>query len=199
MEKLDLKKTDPNYYRARKKPQVLDFDPHCSLTITGIGAPEEDRFLQSIAAIYPVAYTVKKYCQRDSKDFVVPKLECFWWVDEGLEFSEDTKSDWQWQLMIRMPEYVTHDMVDQAVEEVVKKKGIPYVNEVILKPIHEGKSIQMMHTGSYYQEEETINQLMTYMQLNNLTMNGFHHEIYISDPRKTAEEKLKTIIRYAVK
>ncbi|MEP1779930.1 GyrI-like domain-containing protein, partial [Reichenbachiella sp.] len=109
------------------------------------------------------------------------------------------QNEWHWQLMIRMPEFVTNDHVDQAVEEVIKKKNLILANEVQLKPINEGRSVQVLHIGSYYQEEPSINKILDYMKLNGLEMNGYHHEIYISDPTKTAEEKLKTIIRYAVK
>lgn len=199
MEKLDLKKEDPIYYSAKRKPLEIAVEAHNCITISGMGAPERENFQNSIAALYPVAFTIKKYCKTESQDFVVPKLECFWWVEEGLEFNEETKNEWQWQLMIRMPDYVTNDHVDQAVEEVIRKKQLRFVNEVILSRIDEGRSVQMMHIGSYYQEETTINELLVFMKKHGLEMNGYHHEIYISDPRKTAEDKLRTIIRYAVK
>ena len=199
MEKIDLKKLDKPYYSARRKPQEISLNSHHCLSLTGIGDPEKERFLTGIGTIYQVAYTIQKFAKMDEKPFVVPKLECFWWVDEGLEFNQETKDQWQWQLMVRMPEFVNEDMVDQAVEAVIKRKGNTLANEVILKEVNEGRSVQMMHIGGYYDEEGTIGQLMEYMQLNGLTMNGHHHEIYISDPRRTAEEKLKTIIRYAVK
>ena len=199
MEKIDLKKTYPDSYKAKRKPHEVNIDAHGCLSISGIGAPEGDAFQHSIGALYAVAYTVKKYCKMDSRDFVVPKLECFWWVDEGLVFSEETKDEWQWQLAVRMPDFVTTDQVDQAVEEVIQKKGMPLVNEVVLKKIREGRSVQMLHIGSYYEEEGTIKDIMGYIQTNGLEVSGRHHEVYISDPRKTAEEKLKTIIRYAVK
>ncbi|MFY0627722.1 MAG: GyrI-like domain-containing protein [Reichenbachiella sp.] len=199
MEKIDLKKIYPEHYKAKNKPQEVNIDAHNCLTISGMGAPERENFMQSIEAIYPVAFTVKKYSKTEGNDFVVPKLECFWWVEEGLEFNEETKNEWQWQLMIRMPDFVTNEHVDQAVEEVIRKKGMPFVNEVILQNINEGRSVQMMHTGSYYEEEGTIGEILEFMKNHGLEMNGYHHEIYISDPRKTAEEKLKTIIRYAVK
>ncbi len=199
MEKIDLKTLDKPYYTAKRKPEELNINPHFCLAITGIGAPEGERFQDSIGALYQVAYTVQRFAKMDSKPFAIPKMEAFWWVDEGLEFNEETKDQWQWQLMIRMPEFVDEDMVDQAVEAVIKRKGTTLASEVILKEVNEGRSVQMMHIGSYYEEDRTIGQLMEYMQLNGLTMNGHHHEIYISDPRRTAEEKLKTIIRYGVK
>lgn len=199
MEKINLIKEHPAYYKANGKPVEIEVEPINCLTISGIGAPDGDAFQSSIGAMYAVACTVKKYCKSDEKDFVVPKLEAFWWVEEGLVFDETPQSDWHWQLMIRMPEFVSNDHVDQAVEEVIKKKQIILANEVQLKPIHEGKSVQVLHTGSYYEEAPSINKIMDYIKMNGLEMNGHHHEIYISDPTKTPEEKLKTIIRYAVK
>ena len=199
MEKIDLKKLDKPYYSAKRKPQESTFKPHHCVAISGIGAPEGERFQHSIGTLYQVVYTIQRFAKMDEKPFVIPKLEAFWWIDEGLEFNEETKDQWQWQLMVRMPDFVTADMVDQAVEAVIKRKGNTLASEVVLKEVSQGRSIQMMHIGSYYDEERTISQLMEYMQLNGLTINGYHHEIYISDPRRTAEEKLKTIIRYAVK
>jgi len=199
MEKLNLIKVYPAYYRANSKPIEVEVEPFNGLTISGIGAPDGQLFQASIGALYAVAYTVKKYCKSEDKDFVVPKLEAYWWVEEGLVFESTPQTDWYWQLVIPMPELVISDHVDQAVEEVIKKKQILLANEVQLKPIHEGKSVQVLHTGSYYKEEPSINKIMDYIKMNGLQMNGHHHEIYISDPTKTAEEKLKTIIRYAVK
>ncbi|MEO9964994.1 MAG: GyrI-like domain-containing protein [Reichenbachiella sp.] len=199
MEKLNLTKLDPAYYKANSKPVEINLSTIECLTISGVGAPHGDRFQQSIGVIYATAYTVKKYCKLDNKDFVVPKLEAFWWV-EGDQIFEDTPQDeWHWQLMIRMPDYVTNDHVDQAVEEVIKKKKLGLANEVQLKPVNEGRSVQVLHTGSYEEEQPSINKIFDYMKLNGLQMNGHHHEIYISDPTKTPVEKLKTIIRYAVK
>ncbi|SMD38179.1 hypothetical protein SAMN04488029_3669 [Reichenbachiella faecimaris] len=199
MEKINLIKEYPAYYKANGNPVEIEVEQINCLTISGIGAPDGASFQNSIGALYAVAYTVKKYSTSDQRDFVVPKLEAFWWVEEGLVFEETPQEDWHWQLMIRMPEFVTNDPVDQAVEEVIKKKQIVLANEVQLKPIHEGKSVQVLHKGSYDEEGPSINKIMEYMKINGLQMNGHHHEIYISDPTKTPEEKLKTIIRYAVK
>lgn len=199
MEKLDLVKQNPTYYKANGNPVEVEIEPVYCLSISGIGAPDGDLFQNSISALYPVAYTVKKYCKSDSQDFVVPKLEAFWWVEEGLVFEQTPPDDWHWQLMIRMPDYVTNDHVDQAVEEVIKKKGVVLANEVQLRPMHEGKCVQMLHVGGYDQEQPTIKRIEQYVESNGLEINGHHHEIYISDPTKTVAEKLKTIIRYAVK
>ena len=199
MNKIDLIREYPEYYKAKTTPEFVELSPMNCLAISGVSAPEDEKFTKSIEAIYPVAYTVKKYCKGDTRDFSVPKMEAFWWVDSGKPFEETPREEWYWQIMIRMPEYVTHDHVDQAVEEVIKKKGSSLANEVTLKQIDEGKSVQAMHIGSYDTEAHTISKILGYMEQQNLRMNGYHHEIYISDPRKTAQDKLKTIIRYAVK
>lgn len=199
MEKINLIKKYPDYYKANGKPIELDIEPIQILTMSGICAPEDEHFQHCIGAMYAVVYTVKKYCKTEQRDFVVPKLEAFWWIEEGLDFAKTPRSEWHWQLMLRMPDFVNHEHVDQAVEEVIKKKNIVVANEVQLKPMHEGKCVQVMHIGSYEEETASINKIFEYMKLNGLEAKGRHHEIYISDPTKTPEEKLKTIIRYAVK
>jgi hypothetical protein len=199
MQKLDLKKEYASYYKAGKDPQLVNLEEGKFLSLSGMGAPEDELFQKSIETIYAVAYTVKKYCKQLEKDFVVPKLECFWWVESDLPFGETPRKEWFWELLIQIPEYVDTLKVDDAISEVIKKKGILLANEVYLKKIKEGQAVQMMHIGSYEEEQVTIENIFEYMAMKNLEMNGYHHEIYISDPRKTAEEKLQTIIRYAVK
>ena len=199
MQKLDLKKEYASYYKAGKEPQLVDLDEGKFLSLSGIGAPEDELFQKSIETIYPVAYTVKKNYKQLGKDFVVPKLECFWWVESDLPIGETPRKEWFWELLIQMPEYVDTLKVDDAISEVIKKKNISLANEVYLKKINEGQAVQMMHIGSYEEEQATIENIFEYMAMKNLELNGHHHEIYISDPRKTAQEKLRTIIRYAVK
>lgn len=199
MQKLDLKKEYASYYKAGKDPQLVNLDEGKFLSLSGMGAPEDELFQTSIETIYPVAYTIKKYYKQSEKDFVVPKLECFWWVESDVPFAETPRKEWFWELLIQMPEYVDTLKVDDAISEVIKKKNILLANEVYLKKINEGQAIQMMHIGSYEEEQVTIENIFEYMGRKNLEMNGYHHEIYISDPRKTAQEELQTIIRYAVK
>lgn len=199
MQKLDLRKEYASYYKTGKDPQLVNLNEGKFLSLSGIGAPEGELFQKSIETIYPVAYTIKKYYKQLEKDFVVPKLECFWWVESDVPFAETPRKEWFWELLIQMPEYVDTLKVDDAIAEVIKKKNISLANEVYLKKINEGQAVQMMHIGSYEEEQVTIENIFEYMELKNLEINGHHHEIYISDPRKTAQEKLQTIIRYAVK
>ncbi len=132
-------------------------------------------------------------------DFTVPKLEGLWWVDSEKNALEVPKSEWYWKLLIRMPEFVTAEGSEQAKINVMKKKGIDKIKDILLEKITEGQCVQIMHIGPYATESETINQIKTFMKKRGLIDNGLHHEIYLSDPRKTAPEKMKTILRQPVK
>ncbi|MEQ6119624.1 GyrI-like domain-containing protein [Reichenbachiella sp. MALMAid0571] len=198
-QKVDLKKEFPMYYRAGKRPETIDVEESEFLSLSGMGAPEGNLFMDSIAAIYAVAYVVKKGYQQIGLDFVVPKLECFWWVESDLSFDETPRKEWFWELLIRMPGFVGAKQVDDCIAEVIQKKNISLANEVYLKNFAEGKSVQIMHIGSYEEEKPSIDKLLEYVANEGLEICGHHHEVYISDPRKTPAEKLKTILRYAVK
>ena len=132
-------------------------------------------------------------------DFGVPKLEGLWWVEGDIPALEVPREEWCWKLLIRMPDYVTNEMMDIAQTEVAKKKKNERIKDISLEKIKEGKSAQIMHIGSYATEPETIDTLLDYISENGLSVSGLHHEIYLSDPRKTEPDKLKTIIRYPVK
>ncbi|MFY0654685.1 MAG: GyrI-like domain-containing protein [Cyclobacteriaceae bacterium] len=199
IQKLDLKKEYAQYYNASIKPQKLMVEEDKFLSLSGMGAPEDALFQRSIETIYPVAFTVKKFYKQQGMDFIVPKLECFWWVESELPFEETPRTEWFWELIIRMPEFVDTAKVDEAIGEVIKKKNISLANEVYLKKMEEGFSVQAMHIGSYENEKPTIDKMFEFMEEENLEMVGKHHEIYISDPRKIPEERLKTVLRYAVK
>ena len=197
--KIDLKKEDKAYYTANQNPSLHDFGAIDYLTISGVSTPDAPLFLKSIEAIYPVAYTVKKFCKAEGTDFVVSKMEAFWWVESELPFEEVPREEWYWKIMIRMPEFVTTAHVEEAIQAIVESKNTPLVNEVNYEQINEGKCAQILHLGSYEDEKPTLEKLYKFIEGSGLVMNGYHREIYLSDPRKTAKEKLRTILRYAVK
>lgn len=197
MEKLDLTKAHPEYYKANKKISVVDLKTLKYLSIKGVSAPEAELFMKSIEAIYKVAYTLKKKYKSLGSDFTVAKMEGQWWVESDLPFNETPREEWYWNVLIRLPEFISKADVDEAVQLLVPK-GIPLVNEVDFYLMEEGKSVQTLHVGSYDAEEETIDKLLSYIDENGMKMNGYHHEIYITDPRRTPVERLKTIIRYPV-
>jgi hypothetical protein len=198
-EKLDLVKTYKTYYRASKAPALVEFGPISFLTLKGMGAPAGAEFASAVEALYPLAYGIKALCKAQGRDFGVPKLEGLWWVESDRPALQVPYEEWCWKLLIRMPDFVTQEMVSQAKTVVIEKKGIALIQEIIFAEIAEGQCVQIMHVGPYATEPESIAKLIRFMVENGLVANGLHHEIYLSDPRRTAPEKMKTILRQPVK
>ncbi|WP_425392782.1 GyrI-like domain-containing protein [Ekhidna sp.] len=204
LEKFDLKKADPAYYKASKQPQIRDLDSYYYLSLSGRCDPQSDQFLEAIDKLYSVAFNIKFICKGEDMDFAMPKMEGFWWIDGGLEaqhkFAQTPPDQWNWKIVIRMPDFVEGDHYYRAVQKVKHKNPkLIQDDEVKFELINEGLCVQGLHIGSFYEEEPTIAKIMEYIQANDLQVAGYHHEIYLSDPRRTPEEKLKTILRYAVK
>jgi len=207
MEKIDLVKKHKSYYTAKEKPTIVEIEKAHFLSIAGKGDPSSELYTQKIQALYPVAYTLKFACKAKGKDFAIAKLEGLWWYDEikfrGMAMKEAPlkipRSEWQWQLLIRMPEFVTLADVHASIHTVSKKKNSPYVNEVDFITLNEGSVVQMLHVGRFSEEPRTLEIMMAFMKENGLGRNGLHHEIYLSDFNKTAPEKLKTILREPVR
>lgn len=199
MSKLDLVREYKCYYKAGKKPEIVEFGEANYLAIEGKGEPAGEEFVSKVEALYPLAYGIKKICKEQENDFGVPKLEGLWWVEGNTPALEVPRSEWCWKLLIRMPEFVTSEMMLSVQPEVAKKKNNELIQEISFEKITEGKCLQVMHIGPYSTEPGTINALMDFMTENGLSVNGLHHEIYLSDPRKIESEKMKTLIRYPVK
>jgi len=197
--KLDLVKKYKTYYTAKIIPEAVEFDEISYLAIGGKGEPAGKEFISKVEALYPLAYGVKNLCKKQGNDFVVPKLEGLWWVESDKPASEVPREEWRWELLIRLPDFVTSEIVEKAKKEVFKKKSIELVKEIEFEKITEGKCVQIMHIGPYSAEPETIERMKGFMKENNSVENGTHHEIYLSDPRKVAPEKMKTILRQPVK
>ena len=198
MEKLDLTKKYKDYYSAKTTAEKVNFGKIHYLTILGKGEPAGKEFSEKAGAIYPVAYGIKKICKETIQDFGVPKLEGLWWVDDKRPALEVPRSEWYWKLLIRMPNFVTEQMVEKAVAEVVKKKT-EAASEIKFEIIDEGGLVSILHIGSYKTELESIRKIDDFISAHKLTKNGLHHEIYLSDPNKTETDKLKTILRQPVK
>lgn len=198
MVKLDLVKEYKSYYRAGKKPEIVEFGSANYLSTEGKGEPAGESFVSKVESLYQLAYGIKKACKDRGNDFGVPKLEGLWWVESDKPALDVPRDEWCWKLLIRMPDFVTEEIISSVQPEVAKKKNNKLVNEVQYEIISEGKCIQMMHVGPYSTEKETINLLKAFISENGLSVNGLHHEIYLSDPRKTEPSKMKTIIRYPV-
>lgn len=207
MEKSDLTKLHKSYYSATEIPKIVTFEKIQYLSILGKGDPSLKNFSDTIEALYATVYAIKFIYKALKNDFVVPKLEGLWWYDEelhkGLTIDEAPhkvkRSEWEYRLMIRMPDFVTAEVIEQMVANTAAKKLLPKVNDIHLFFLEEGKCVQALHVGPFDKEPETLNRINDFMQSNNFSRNGLHHEIYLSDFRKTSPDKLKTILREPVK
>ena len=197
--KLDLTKKYKKYYTAKTVPEIVDIEEGQFLTIEGKGAPGRDKFQAKITALYSLAYAIKNICKKRGKDFVVPKLEGLWWVESNKPFSEVPREEWRWKLLIRMPDFVTPEIVENGKYNVIERKGIELVKEIKFEKMKEGKCVQILHIGPYSAEHESLQKMRKLMEKENLVENGPHHEIYLSDPRRVPEERLKTILRQPVR
>jgi len=197
--KLDLTKEYKTYYTAKKTPEVVEFNEAQFLTIEGKGAPGGKVFTAKVEALYSLAYGIKMPMKKEGKDFTVPKLEGLWWVESDKPPLEVPREEWKWKLLIRMPVFVTSEYVEKTKPEVTKKKSIELVNEIKFEKITEGKCVQVLHIGPYSTEPESLKKMKELMEENNLIEKALHHEIYLSDPRRVPEEKMKTILRQPVK
>lgn len=206
MEKLDLAKKYKHYYTAKTKPELIQIEAAQFISICGKGDPNDKPFAERIEALYTTAYTIKFSFKVKDKDFVVSKLEGLWWYDEkqfpGKSIKTATevpRSEWEYRLLIRLPEFVTKQDLDDAIEAVVNKKKMMLAKQLEFFSMTEGNSVQMLHVGPFSTEPESLLKIGAFMEENNLSKNGLHHEIYLSDFRKTAAEKLRTILREPVK
>ncbi|MBI5405666.1 GyrI-like domain-containing protein [Candidatus Kaiserbacteria bacterium] len=197
--KIDLAKEDKIYYTAKTKPQIVEFPKIPYLAIEGKGEPAGKAFTEAVQALYPFAYGIKGICKKSGKDFTVVKLEGLWWVKSNKPALEVPRQEWYWKLLIRLPDFVTSEIAEKARLEVIKKKKVDLLKDIKFEKMTEGKCIQVLYVGPYTTEPETIAEMRKMMELNNFIENGLHHEIYLSDPRKTPPQKMKTILRQPVK
>jgi hypothetical protein len=207
MEKLDLTKEYKNYYKAKNRPELVEIATAQYISITGKGDPSGDDYAARIGALYPVAYALKFMFKTLGQDFTVAKLEGQWWYDEqkfGKPSMDEAplaipRSEWEYRMLIRMPAYVQPEHVAQAIETVLFKKDQPMARQVTFFEMNEGKCVQMLHVGPFDREPETLKQIAAFTTEHGLLQNGLHHEIYLSDFRKTPPEKLRTILREPVR
>ncbi|HPC35452.1 MAG TPA: GyrI-like domain-containing protein [Candidatus Marinimicrobia bacterium] len=201
MKKIDLKKELKTLYNPPKEIVVIDVHQMNFLMIDGAGNPNTaQEYKDAIEALYAVSYTLK-FMVKKSKDidYVVMPLEGLWWTDEPDKFSMENKDIWKWIAMIMQPDFVTEVLFDRAAEQVKIKKSLSSLSKIKFKDFYEGLSAQLMYSGPYSAEGPSIEKLHNFIKENGYELSGKHHEIYLSDPRKSAPEKLKTVIRQPVK
>lgn len=200
MQKLELKKTLKPYYDAKPAPVLVEIPTMNFLMIDGTGNPNTSAdYAEVVQALYSVAYTLKFKIKKEMAiDYPVMALEGLWWCEDMHLFSEEKKDDWLWTMMISTPDFVTPELVETAKAEAGKKKTLAALPRLRFESFTEGLSAQLMHIGPYSAEAENIRRLHAFIHANGYAFEGKaqkHHEIYLSDPRKAAPEKLKTIVR----
>lgn len=203
MTKIDFKKELKHLYKASaKKVDVVDVPQMNYIMIDGTGAPDTSpTFGKAIEALYPLAYTVKFMSKLGplAQDYVVPPLEGLWWADDMTAFVENRRQEWKWIMMIMQPDFVTQKMVNEAFETVKEKKNPELLGDVRFESYEEGESVQTLHVGPFDQEGPTVEKLHAEIDRLGKKHALKHHEIYLSDPRKSAPEKLRTILRQPVR
>ena len=196
MSSIDLKKTYPEYSAARE-PEIVDVATRPFLMIDGAGDPgTSPQYTESVEALYPIAYGLRAAVKEETGDaYVVMPLEGLWWAEDMAVFGTDDKSDWLWTLMICLPEAVTDEMAAEVLPAVTNRKKLAAGSRVRFESYSEGPSAQVLYLGPYADEAPTIAHLHSFIHDNGYELAGRHHEIYLSDPRKTDATKLRTIIR----
>ena len=205
----DYKKEYKEFYMPKTKPSIVTMPGMNYIAVRGQGDPnmEDGEYKQSIGLLYGIAYTIKMSKKGDHRiegyfDFVVPPLEGFWWQDgvDGIDYAH--KENFKWISVIRLPEFVTKEDFEWAVEEATKKKKTDFSKAEFLT-YDEGECVQCMHIGPYDDEPATVERMHAYMEslgyVLDITDRRHHHEIYLSDPRRVAPEKRKTVIRHPIR
>lgn len=202
MTKVDFKKELGSYHAKHNEFRIVDVPKLQYLMIDGHGDPNTSQeFKDAILALYPIAYKLKFASKLElGKDYTVMPLEGLWWADDMSAFTTARdKSQWDFTLIIMQPEWITRDMFKKAVAKVAEKNPSKWLGEVRLETLHEGPSVQVLHIGSFDNEAAVLSEMHhEFIPVNNLELTGKHHEIYLSDFRKVAPEKLRTILRQPV-
>ena len=205
----DFKKEYKEFYAPKNKPGIVIVPSMNYIAVRGQGDPnqEDGEYKQSIALLYGIAFTIKMSKMEDHRiegyfDYVVPPLEGFWWQDgvQGIDYAH--KDAFQWISVIRLPDFVTADDFAWAIVEATRKKKTDFSKAEFLT-CDEGLCVQCLHVGAYDEEPATVARMHEYMETQgyvlDITSQRMHHEIYLSDARKVAPEKLKTVIRHPIR
>lgn len=205
----DYKKEYKEFYLPKDQPGIVDVPKMNYIAVRGKGDPNEEdgEYKLSIGLLYSIAFTIKMSKKADHQikgyfDYVVPPLEGFWWQDgvQGIDYAH--KENFQWYSVIRLPDFVTKEDFNWAIKEATKKKKTDF-SKVEFLTYDEGLCVQCMHNGPYDDEPATVEKMHQYMEQQgyvlDITDQRRHHEIYLSDARKTDPAKLKTVIRHPAK
>lgn len=205
----DFKKEFKEFYLPPRKPVTVDLPQMQFVAMRGLGDPNvaESQYRRAVQVLYSVAYTIKMSKLSDHRidgyfDYVLPPLESFWKYAGGKEYDPLHKDALYWTAVIRMPDFVTEEEFRWGVEATTRRKNLDCTG-IEFFTLTEGLCVQCMHIGTYDSEQETVRRMQTYMTEQGLEADfsdtRLHHEIYLSDPRKTAHESLKTVLRLPVR
>jgi len=201
-DKIDLTKTLDSYRAKRGQFRIVEVPARRYLMIDGHGDPNTSpAYAEALAALYPVAYKLKFASKRTlDRDYVVPPLEGLWTAEDLDAFTTARdKSQWDWTMMLLVPDWIEADLVDGAIAQVAAKSPPARLTDVRLESLDEGWCVQTLHVGSFDDEGPVLDRMHhEFIPSQGLRMTGTHHEIYLSDPRRTAPEKLRTILRQPV-
>jgi len=202
MQKIDFKKRLKQLYSAPAKvPVIVEVPTMNFIMIDGTGDPNtSEEFQRAVEALFSISYALKFIIKKGplAIDYGVLPLEGVWWAQDMSVFKAGDKKSWKWTLMIMQPEYVTEKLFEQALEQVRRKKDLPALDQLRLESFREGLSAQVLHVGPFSEEAPTIQRLHRFIEENGYHRRDKHREIYLSDLRRTAAEKLKTIIRQPI-
>jgi hypothetical protein len=200
IEKPDLYHPHAADYVAHPEPQFVRLEPATYLAIAGTGEPGSEEFAHKLSALYRVAFTVKMASKAKGHDFAVARLEGLWWKPGGREGSSSTKRDrWSWKLLLRVPGFVGHRELQEALTVLEARGKDVGAGAVEIETLDEDLCVQAIHVGPYSTIAQTVESMMTVAAENGLSFHGLHHEIYLSDPRHIAPERLHTILRHPVR
>jgi hypothetical protein len=196
---LDLYKVHKTEYVTPRKPALVDTRPARYLTISGRGAPASAEFQNCIGTLHGVAFTIKMARKFAGKDYKVCHLEGLYWGNaKQANMPPTDPNQWNWLLMIRVPDFISEKDLEQAIVQLRAKKKAGDFDRVKLESLDEGSCVQMLHVGPYSEESGTIDQMLEFARQEGIACRGRHHEIYLSDPRRVPPDRLRTILRFPV-
>lgn len=203
MDKVDLRKEwGPLYKPSAKQPEMVTVPKANFVMLDGKGNPNTaPEYTEALQALYNLVYTLKFLPKKSGVgvDFTVMPLEGLWWAEDTAAFALGRKDDWLWTMMIMVPDGITPGLFARALEQAREKREAPALARIRLEKWKEGRCAQILHLGPYAAEAPTIQKLHAFILESGYEPAGKHHEIYMGDPRRSAPEKLKTIIRQPIK
>jgi hypothetical protein len=201
--KIDFRKTRKELFSASVDGfEGVELPPIAYLMIDGRGPPgTSEAYRRALETLYPAAYGLKFYSKTElGRDYVVPPLQGLWWAEERDAFTSDRRDEWLWTLMIMVPDWIGAEHFDASLAETIRKKPETDFGPLRMEVLAEGLCLQTLHIGSFADEAPVLHRLhREVMPRERFNFNGKHHEIYLRDPRRTAPEKLRTVLRQPVR